>query len=99
MLWLRGHGIDGEVPWHKDWTSNPDKPHRLQAKHCAPVGARLARIPFGRKQHNGRVERSHRTDDEEFYLSFLGTVRPEEGVLEQGGGMGVLLQPRAAALR
>ncbi len=28
----------------------------------------LARIPLGRKGYNGRVERSHLTDDQEFYL-------------------------------
>jgi len=29
------------------------------------------RYPLGRKQYNGRVERSHRTDDEEFYRPYL----------------------------
>jgi hypothetical protein len=30
--------------------------------------AHLGRIPLGRKEDNGRVECSHRTDDEAFYL-------------------------------
>jgi hypothetical protein len=32
------------------------------------MGARHVRYPVGRKEYNGRVERSHRTDDEDFYL-------------------------------
>jgi len=106
MLWLRGHGIEGEVAWQTDWGeefggSDPQKLQRLQEKYYDPVGARLARIPLGRKeQERPRVERSHRTDDEEFYLPFLGKVRTEgQLVLEEGRGLGVLLQPGAAALR
>jgi transposase len=91
MLWLRGHGIEGEVAWQTDWGeefggSNPQKLHRLQERHYAPLGARLARIPLGRKEHNGRVERSHRTDDEEFYLPFLGKVQTEQGLLNKAAG-------------
>ncbi len=52
MLWLRGHGIEGEVAWPTDWGeefggSNPQKLHRLQERYYAPLGARLARIPLG----------------------------------------------------
>lgn len=38
------------------------------------MGAQLARYPKGRKGYNGRVERSHRTDDEEFYVPLLGKL-------------------------
>ncbi|TKJ41346.1 hypothetical protein CEE36_08505 [candidate division TA06 bacterium B3_TA06] len=41
---------------------------RLQETLYSPWNAVLARIPLGRKGYNGRVERSHLTDDEEFYL-------------------------------
>ena len=41
---------------------------RLEAEYLRPLGAQLGRIPLGRKGYNCRVERSHRTDDEEFYL-------------------------------
>lgn len=41
---------------------------------------------MGRKEHNGRVERSHRIDDEEFYLPFLGKVRTEEGFPNKAAG-------------
>jgi len=54
MLWLRAHSITVEVVWQTDWGeefggSNVEKLKRLQEKHYAPVGARLARIPLGHK--------------------------------------------------
>ena len=91
MLWVRGHGIEGEVIWQTDWGeefggSNPEKLEKLQKKFYEPLGARLARIPVGRKEYNGRVERSHRTDDEEFYLPLLGKIRTEGGLLQKAAG-------------
>jgi transposase len=91
MLWLRAFGIEGEVALQTDWGeefggSNPEKLERLQKKYFTPLGARLVKIPLGRKEHNGRVERSHRTDDEEFYIPFLAKVQNEEGFLRKGAG-------------
>jgi hypothetical protein len=40
---------------------------RLAACFLHPLQSDLSRYPMGRKGYNGRVERSHRTDDEEFY--------------------------------
>lgn len=48
---------------------------RLNRKVFGPLGAKLVRFPLGRKGYNGRVERSHRTDDEEFYLPLLLGMR------------------------
>jgi len=45
------------------------------------LGGALKRYPKGRKGYNGRVERSHRTDDEEFYGSYLLQVRNVEEFL------------------
>ncbi|MCL0091974.1 helix-turn-helix domain-containing protein, partial [Dehalococcoidales bacterium] len=75
MLWLRRYGIDSEVVWQTDWGeefggSNPEKLALLEERYYRPLGARLARIPKGRKGYNGRVERSHRSDDEELYIPF-----------------------------
>ncbi len=91
MRWVRGHGIGGELVWPTDWGeefggSNPQKLHRLQERYYAPLGARLARIPLGKKEHNGRVERSHRTDDEGFDLPFLDQVPTEAGFLHKAAG-------------
>jgi len=48
----------------------------------------LGRIPLGRKAYNGRVERSHRTDDEEFYLPCVLSLDTVEAFL--GAGLGWL---------
>ena len=46
----------------------------------------MGRIPLGRKEYNGRVERSHRTDDEEFYLPCVLSLDTEEAFLRAGLG-------------
>ena len=91
MLWLRAYGIRRRVIWQTDWGeefggSNPDKLQKLQETYYKPLGAQLARIPKGRKEYNGRVERSHRTDDEEFYIPFVGKVWTKAGLLKKGAG-------------
>ncbi|HEX76729.1 MAG TPA: transposase [Dehalococcoidia bacterium] len=55
----------------------------LEERHYRPLGANLARIPKGRKGYNGRVERSHRSDDEEFYIPFLPRIQNEQEFLEK----------------
>lgn len=91
MLWLRSYGIEGEVAWQTDWGeefggSNPTKLAELQERWYEPVGARLTRIPPGKKSYNGRVERSHRTDDEEFYIPFLAGIHNGRELLQRAGG-------------
>ena len=44
------------------------------------------KFPLGKKEYNGRVERSHRTDDEEFYIPFLAKMQSEEAFLRKGAG-------------
>jgi hypothetical protein len=76
LLWLRAHGITIPVQFQTDWGNefggtNPDSILRLQERFLAPLDGILCRIPLGHKEYNGRVERSHRTDDEEFYRPYL----------------------------
>jgi len=72
--------------------SNPEKLARVQERWYEPLGAHLTKIPPGKKGYNGRVERSHRIDDEEFYIPqpagihnragwiyFYNLVRPHYG--------------------
>ena len=79
-LWLRAHGITSEITFQTDWGQefggdNPDRIARLEAKFLKPLRAQLRRYPLGRKGYNGRVERSHRTDDEEFYRPYLTQIQ------------------------
>jgi putative transposase len=93
VSWLRLCGVPTEMTIQTDWGeewggSNPDKIARLEAEFLRPLGAQLGRIPLGRKEYNGRVERSHRTDDEEFYLPCVLSLDTVEAFL--GAGLGWL---------
>ncbi len=76
LFWLRAHGITAPITFQTDWGQefggdNPDHVAALNARFFQPLNAALCRYPKGRKQYNGRVERSHRSDDEEFYRPYL----------------------------
>ena len=86
MSWLRAWGIEVEVQWQEDWGSefggeNPHHLAKLDERYYRPFRARLCRAPKGRKGYQGRVERSHRIDDEEFYIPCLGEVTTAEEFL------------------
>jgi transposase len=87
MLWLRRYGISREVMWQTDWGvefggTNPRAIERLDSGYRV-MGARLVRYPRGRKGYNGRVERSHGIDDQEFYIPWLGSIHGEVELLER----------------
>ena len=79
VLWVRAYEVvppDQQVVIQTDWGAEfgGHSPHaiaRLNADVFHPLGAQLTPYPLGRKGYNGRVERSHRSDDEEFYLPML----------------------------
>jgi len=76
LMWLRAFGIETAVTFQTDWGQEfgGDNPHRvrqLSEQFLVPLDGQLARYPKGRKGYNGRVERSHRSDDEEFYRPLL----------------------------
>jgi transposase len=88
MTYLRSLGVTTPIAWQTDWGeefggSNPTMLARLQQIYFTPLNARLVKIPKGRKEYNGRVERSHRTDDEEFYLPLLLSISNEEDLLRR----------------
>ena len=90
MSWIRAFGIEEEVLWQEDWGQefggdNPDKLEKLDRIYYRPLGARLRRCPKGRKGYQGRVERSHGIDDEEFYLPYLKEIKDEETFLNFAG--------------
>ncbi len=90
MSWLRAWGIEEEVFWQEDWGQefggdNPKKLRKLNEKYYRPYKAILGRAPKGRKGYQGRVERSHRTDDEEFYIPMLTSINNEKEFLRYAG--------------
>lgn len=85
-LHLRSCGIRGRVAWQIDWGGESDGSDRarlqeLKEQHYASLGAVLARCPRGRKGYNGRVERSLRAGDEEFYVPSLLDIADDAGLL------------------
>ena len=86
LLWLRAHGIITPVTFQTDWGQefggdNPQQIAALEARFLQPLGGQLKRYPLGRKGYNGRVERSHRADDEEFYRPYLLSMQDENDTL------------------
>ena len=83
MSWLRSWSIVEQVHWQEDWGQefggdDYNKLNSLNEKYYKPFNAVLNRAPKGRKGYQGRVERSHRTDDEEFYLPIIPKVNSTE---------------------
>ena len=86
LLFLRAHGIEGTVVFQTDWGQefggdNPRRIAQLSERFLRPLGGELTRYPLGRKGYNGRVERSHRSDDEELYRPYLLKIQDEQEML------------------
>jgi len=86
-LWMRAHGFTEPVQFQTDWGKefggdNPEHIATLSQRFLAPLGGSLCRYPMGRKQYNGRVERSHRSDDEEFYRPYLPELQNVQQFLQ-----------------
>ncbi len=65
-----------QTDWGEEFGgNNPARIDQLNRKYFEPLGARLCRYPLGRKGYNGRIERLHRSDDEELYMPTLLEVR------------------------
>jgi transposase len=79
LMWLRAHDVQTKVTLQTDWGQefggdDLARITRLATRYLQPLDGDLRRYPLGRKGYNGRVERSHRTDDEEFYRPYLLTA-------------------------
>lgn len=75
-LWLSAHGLHHRIAFQTDWGEefggkSPRQLASLDRRLFAPMGATLLRIRKGRTTDNALVERSHRSDDEEFYVTRL----------------------------
>ncbi len=87
LMWLRAFDVSAPITFQTDWGSefggdNPDRIASLQQRFLQPLNGTLRRYPLGRKQYNGRVERSHRTDDEEFYRPYLHQATCAQDLLD-----------------
>jgi hypothetical protein len=89
LMWLRAFGCETAVTFQTDWGQefggdNPEHVRQLSDQFLDPLDGQLARYPKGRKGYNGRVERSHRADDEEFYRPLLLAINDCDEFLAYG---------------
>ena len=87
LCWFRLHGVTTPITFQTDWGQefggdNPEHIKALERRFLRPLDGLLRRYPKGRKQYNGRVERSHRTDDEEFYRPYILKLQNTAQMLE-----------------
>ena len=87
LMWIRAHDISTPVTFQTDWGTefggdNPEHIAELEQRFLQPLNGALRRYPMGRKQYNGRVERSHRSDDEEFYRPYLLQLRDAQHLVD-----------------
>jgi hypothetical protein len=79
IAWLRAHNIRAELVFTVDWGEEFGGKSRQKItdlrKLLKPLGATIHQNHKGRSEENGFVERSHRTDDEEFYIPRLSTIK------------------------
>ena len=76
IIFLRAMGIRGKITFQTDngeefGGKSPSKLDWLNKYIFNPLGAELIHIPKGKKEWNAYVERSHQTDDNEFYIPQL----------------------------
>ena len=90
ISWLRSHGVktqivftvdNGEEFGGKSWM----KVKELR-KLIAGFGCRLIQNHKGHCEENAHLERSHRTDDEEFYIPRTFKIRSDEDLLDEAMG-------------
>lgn len=87
MLWLRLHGIDHPMNVQGDngseFCGGSKRKEEALNRLLDPWNASFLSIPAGKKYLQGIVERSHRTDDEEFYRPHLEKISSVHRFLEK----------------
>src|SRR5579872_2430192 len=82
IAWLRAHNVRTELVFTVDWGEEFGGKSRQKItdlrKLLKPLGATVHQNHKGQSQENGFVERSHRTDDEEFYIPRLQTIKTND---------------------
>ncbi len=85
-LWLRAFGIHHRLEFQTDWGEefggkSPRKLGQWQSQYFDPLDVLRTHIRLGHSEDNAYVERSHRTDDEEFYIPWLHQCANTENFL------------------
>ncbi|HUC87784.1 MAG TPA: IS481 family transposase [Candidatus Binatia bacterium] len=85
IWWLRTHGISCYIHFQADngmeFAAGSKRKEALINEVLAYANASFTSIPAGKKYLQGIVERTHRTDDEEFYRPHLPRITTKEQFL------------------
>ena len=90
ISWLRSHGVTAQIAFTvdngeefggKSWLKVADL-----RKLISGFGCRLIQNHKGHAEENAHLERSHRTDDEEFYIPRVLRIKSEENLLDEALG-------------
>jgi len=90
IAWLRSHGVTAQIVFTVDHGEEFGGQSWLKVqelrKLIAGFGCKLVQNHKGHPEENAHLERSHRTDDEEFYIPRTFALTSEEKLLEEATG-------------
>jgi putative transposase len=90
ISWLRSHGVTANITFTVDHGEEFGGKSWLKVqelrKLIAGFGCRLIQNHKGHPEENAHLERSHRTDDEEFYIPRVLAIKSEQELLEEAMG-------------
>jgi len=90
LSWLRSHGVKSEIVFTVDNGEEFGGKSWLKVAELRKLikgfGCRLIQNHKGHCEENAHVERSHRTDDDEFYIPRVLQMNSEQDLLEEALG-------------
>lgn len=90
IAWLRSHGVTAQIVFTVDNGEEFGGKSRLKVKELRKMisgfGCRLIQNRKGHPEENAHLERSHRTDDDEFYKIRAHTLFSEGDLLDEAMG-------------
>ena len=90
ISWLRSHGVTREIVFTVDNGEEFGGKSWLKVKELrkliAGFGCRLIQNHKGHPEENAHLERSHRTDDDEFYIPRVLKIKSDEDLLDESLG-------------
>ena len=90
VSWLRSHGVTAEIVFTVDNGEEFGGKSWLKVKQLRKLlsgfGCRLIQNRKGHPEENAHLERSHRTDDDEFYKLRALFIHSEQDLLDEGTG-------------
>ena len=90
ISWLRSHGVKAQIVFTVDNGEEFGGKSWMKVKELRKLisgfGCRLIQNHKGHAEENAHLERSHRTDDEEFYIPRVFAISSEANLLQEAMG-------------